>query len=182
WTQTLRTWNGTQWALIDRLIYGGGIGVDGGVLFYSRLARSGEYAADPGCQNYNEQAIFAYNGSPRTASLVYHHATSLASYNGQLYALGYTSHFCPYAIGGDYDGPWLGAWNGTQWLDISLLSPGLSDGLLAAANGVLYVGGVFDSVMSGPGALEATNIARLIGFGWEPLGVGRNGAATGGCA
>jgi hypothetical protein len=183
WTQTLRTWSGTQWGLIDRLLYGGGLGVDGGVLYYSRLARSGEYVADPLCQghNYNEQAIFAYNGNQRTASLAYHHATSFASYNGQFYALGYTNHFCPYANGGDSDGPWLGTWNGTQWLDISSLSPGLSGGLLAAANGVLYVGGGFDSVMSGPGALEAKNIARLIGFGWQPLGVGLNGGVTCAC-
>ncbi len=173
YTECMYKWNGSQWVLVDRLYGAGDMAVVGGSLFYSCYIK--DIGAGGACLHIGEYGIKRYDGTTLSTSLLYRDVSSYTFYNGQLYALGYARHICPYAFDGIPDGVWMATWNGSQWLDVSSIDPGFASGVLGSANGVLYVGGEFDHVGTGT---QATNIARFISLQWQPLAVGLDGPVT----
>jgi hypothetical protein len=155
--QVMYAWTGSQWQIVDDLTDSDAMGVSGGSLFYSKLLVN--YGVGQ-CAQYNEYAIKSFDGTTASVSYLYHGASSFASYNGRLYAMGFSYHICPYNGGGGPDQPWFGYWDGSQWVD-SPLGPGLYEGLLGAVQNILYVGGAFDHVYSGAQPSQAANIAQL---------------------
>jgi hypothetical protein len=172
YVQSMYLWDGSEWQLLDRLRTYTGMGVSGGGLFYSQFLQH----PISGCTQ-NEYGILRYDGvHPTQITSLYHRAPSFVQCDGLLYALGEEQHECP-PVNAEYNGPWLGAWDGNQWTDLNE-SPGFSDGLLGSANGVLYVGGSFDHLSNDISQFQATNIAQLLNSQWQSLAVGLNGPVT----
>jgi hypothetical protein len=174
WNHAIYRWSGSQWLLVERIWNGGTMGVSGGNLFFSESVDPRDRPFDYACSGISEDCLMRFDGTTVQVDTPYRAISSFVNWNGQLYVFGQVHYVC----GGDDTppaGPWMASWNGSQWLDVSSLAPGNLYGLLGTANGVLYVGGNFDRVGS---YVQATNIARLNGFQWQPLAVGLDGPAT----
>jgi hypothetical protein len=89
-----------------------------------------------------------------------YYVSSLAVYEGELYAAGYFDSIGGIAANG------IAKWDGTSWANVSSgLRTNAVINCLATYNGNLYAGGSFDSA----GVVGANNIAQWNGTSWSAL-------------
>jgi hypothetical protein len=183
-TNNLARWDGTAWSRLGTLAYNGTnsyvkslvVAASGDLYVGGQFTRAG---------NANATRIAKWNGSVWTTlgqgigsvSTDGVFAMALAP-NGDLYAGG------SFVQAGGRAANALAKWNGTAWTPfIAFPVTGLGNGvnsyvqaLAVAANGDLYVGGLFTQV----GRTNTTGVAKWDGAAWSTLGAGvGNGGGSG---
>ncbi len=168
-------WNGTSWSPLQQGLtgtFGGGSSHTGPfasamAVYNNELYVGGAFVNAGSVANVNHVARWNGTTWSRAGTLngwsVWAHVSSLAVFDGQLYATGNAL----FSSGID-----IGRWNGTSW---TALSTGLGEGdhvgsvggrAMCVHNGKLYVGGVFSSA----GGVTSYRIARWTGSAWQSVG------------
>jgi hypothetical protein len=152
WQQTLRHWNGSQWALRNWFPASNNalFPYTEGVLYSVGSLDGGWIMSDDGTSGIQFR---------------YYFASSFVSYGGTIYAIGTRYDF-------DFGNQiWMGSLSGGSWTAAdSSLDPRLSaGGLLYNHAGALLLGGTFSQVFDGVQVMPATSLAQLAGVNWQPV-------------